>query len=134
QPLVTSIPSCCGRGPECQDHEYKYKPFKRMLLIAFGCGLGIAGIYIAGFISPCNFTAGLLGIALTIAGWPIVVFHDDLLSIAENAADSIGASGVSAATYGCAEDVRIVPVVVPELELGNIQPQIFTADLVEAAQ
>ncbi len=42
-------------------------------------------------------------------------------------------TGVSATTYGRAEDVRVVSVVVPEFELGNVQRQILSAHLVEAA-
>ena len=39
----------------------------------------------------------------------------------------------SAPRYGTAEDVRVIPVVVPELELGDVQRQILCADLVERA-
>ena len=34
-------------------------------------------------------------------------------------------------THCLAEDVRVVPVVVAELELGDIQRQVFGADFVE---
>jgi hypothetical protein len=40
---------------------------------------------------------------------------------------------VSAPCYGRAEDVRVVAVVVPKFELGNVQRQVLAADLVEAA-
>ena len=40
--------------------------------------------------------------------------------------------GASATCYGCAENVGIVPIVVLELEFGDVQREVFAADLVEA--
>lgn len=48
----------------------------------------------------------------------------------ENASASVGPACVSAPTYGGSEDVRVVPIVVPEFEFRNIERQIFAADLV----
>src|ERR1700730_13683192 len=41
--------------------------------------------------------------------------------------------GLSATCYSCTEDIRVVPVVIAPFEFGDIQRQIFAADLVEAA-
>lgn len=40
---------------------------------------------------------------------------------------------VSTSLDRCPEDVRVVPVIVAELELGNIEGHVFAADLVERA-
>jgi hypothetical protein len=53
-----------------------------------------------------------------------------LMTITENASLSI--CGVSAPTYCRAKNVRVVSVVVPELEFRDVQRQIFAADFVEA--
>ena len=42
-------------------------------------------------------------------------------------------SSFSARAHSCSEDVRIVPVVIPELKLGDIERQVLGADLVEGA-
>ena len=55
------------------------------------------------------------------------------IAFAESAAGFVGISGVSAPRYGGAENVKIVPIVVPELEFRDVQRQIFAADLVERA-
>jgi hypothetical protein len=55
------------------------------------------------------------------------------LTFTENASVFCGSFGVSAPTYGRAEDVRIVPIVVSELKFRDVQRQILAADLVEAA-
>jgi hypothetical protein len=41
--------------------------------------------------------------------------------------------GASAPSYGRAEDVRVVPIAISPSELGNVQLQIFAADLVKAS-
>jgi hypothetical protein len=46
----------------------------------------------------------------------------------ENASASLGSFGASAPCYSRAKFVRVITVVVPELELVNIQRQIFPAD------
>jgi hypothetical protein len=48
----------------------------------------------------------------------------------ENASASFGSVCVSATTYSRAQDVRVVPIVVPKFKLRNVERQIFAADLV----
>lgn len=48
-------------------------------------------------------------------------------------AETDASDPASAACYCRSEDVRVVPVIMPELELSNVQRQIFGADLVERA-
>src|SRR5579872_4399307 len=50
----------------------------------------------------------------------------------ENASASLR-DGASATCYGSAEDIRVVPVVVAELELCDVERQVFGAHLVERA-
>jgi hypothetical protein len=95
-------------------------------------------------IDPISHAANLRGRVHLLAA-VLVVFVAYVLAIlaftspshsspmAENAPVFCGVSGVSATTYGRAEDVRVVPVIVAELKFRNIQRQILAADLVEAA-
>ena len=53
--------------------------------------------------------------------------------ITEYAAVSSGPSGVSASCYGRSENVRVHPVVIAELELSDVQRQVFGADVVISA-
>jgi len=62
--------------------------------------------------------------------WPPSFYMKMGSFISENASASFGSSCVSATTYGRPEDVRVVPIIVPELEFRNIERQIFAADLV----
>jgi hypothetical protein len=55
------------------------------------------------------------------------------LNFSDYASASHGTSCVSAQPYGRAEDVGIVPIVIPKFEFRNIKRQVFTADFVEAA-
>jgi hypothetical protein len=59
KPLFSGIPSRCCSSSKRQDHENKYEPLKRVLLIVCGSGLGVAGIFIAGFMGPRSFRKGL---------------------------------------------------------------------------
>ena len=45
---------------------------------------------------------------------------------------TIAASGL-ASLDRCSENVRVLPVVIAELEFGDIQRQVFLADLVEGS-
>jgi hypothetical protein len=48
-------------------------------------------------------------------------------------AETIAGACVSASSYGRAEDIEVVPAVMPELEFRNVERQIFAAHLVERA-
>ncbi len=53
--------------------------------------------------------------------------------ITENASASCGSYGVSAARYSRTEDVRVLPIVVSELKLRDVERQIFATDFVIAS-
>ena len=101
------------------------------LAVAVSGVLWVIGIWLywmgtrsVGLNSHALMAGGLLLWAIT----PIVsILFVYWLVHSENAAASFGASGVSAPTYGRAEDVWVVPVVVTELEFGDIQRKIFAA-------
>jgi len=70
-----------------------------------------------------------------VAGAAVVIYGSFWFMIAaESASVFCGHCGASATTYGRAENVGIVPVVVAEFEFRDIERQIFAADLVEAAR
>jgi hypothetical protein len=73
------------------------------------------------------------GVAIVLVGWLTMLFHDEILSFTENASASFGSFCVSAASYRRAENVRVIPIVVPELKFSNVQRQILPAHLVEAS-
>src|SRR6266508_2952896 len=59
--------------------------------------------------------------------------HIFVLLFTECASVFCGSWCASASRYSCTENVRVIPIVVPELEFRDIQRQIFAADLVEAS-
>jgi hypothetical protein len=74
---------------------------------------------------------------LAVSSYLVIVGSEALILIwllwpTENASVFGGVSGASATTYRRAEDVRIVPVVVPKFEFCDVQRQVLAADLVEA--
>jgi hypothetical protein len=71
--------------------------------------------------------------AMTLAAFVLFMVGFGLfLHVTENASASLR-DGASAARYRCAEDIGIVPVVIPELEFRNVERQVFRAHLVERA-
>ena len=105
-----------------------------LLVIGFGFAILVVGIWHGMFTARKRGPLfGLLCGALVLSGWLICVFNDVIIYFTENAAASFGISGVSAPRYRGAEYVGVIPIVVPELELCNVQRQVFAADLVEAA-
>jgi hypothetical protein len=48
----------------------------------------------------------------------------------DNTASSYGHYGISATTYGWPEDIGVAAIVIPKLEFGNIERQIFAPHLV----
>jgi hypothetical protein len=134
QPLLTCVVARTGRCKESQYEKSENPPIKRMFVLLIAGFSGIGGMYSCVFVAQRRrLRWRVLGILLLAISWAIIVFQDDLLSLSENAPASFGSFGASAPTYGRAEDVRVISVVVSELELGDIQRQIFAADLVEAA-
>jgi hypothetical protein len=63
----------------------------------------------------------------------IIPFMNAIENVAEHASASHGSYGVSAPCYSCAENIRIVPVLIPEFEYRDIERQVFAADFVERA-
>jgi hypothetical protein len=68
----------------------------------------------------CRLGWLLTGCAAALTGWLIIIFQDELLAFAENASGFFGISGVSAPSYGRAENIRIGAVIVAELELRDV--------------
>ncbi len=127
---VVTCPECCERR---KYDENKDRIFKPVLIFGLGAALVIGGCWV------CYFTARrcgprwlLIGTLALGGGGLVIVFHDVLLSLAENASASLG-FGASAPCYRGAEDVGIVAIVVPKLELRDVERKIFAADLMETA-
>ena len=80
------------------------------------------------------FIAGVLvaGACLIWHGLDLI-FSEELDYRSENASASIGYFCVSASPYSRAEDIGIAAIVIAPFEFGDIQRQIFAADLVIAA-
>jgi hypothetical protein len=100
---------------------YKQQPKIRISPVIFGC-LGIGLLFIGlwhGFRARRRGPLFLLGcITIFITGWLMLAFCD---VIAESAPVFCGSSGASAQTYSCAEDVRVITIVVTELEFRDVQ-------------
>jgi hypothetical protein len=99
-----------------------YSEVKPMAL-GFGGIIAIfSGIWGAVFRSR-RISHWLLNFLLFVSGYVAIVFSVFWLCVAltENASASLGSFGVSAPTYGRAEDVRVVAVVVSELKFRNVQ-------------
>lgn len=94
--------------------------FGGLILCCIGVPILIFGIHRG------NLWLGIVAIPAIIAGGAVFVLW--LIFHAENAPV---ATGVSAARYSHTENVCIVPIVVPELKLRDVQRQIFLADFVE---
>jgi hypothetical protein len=131
-------------GPQC--------PNLMPPIIAFvGLIIGIAGVpmLIAGH-SPFTVIPSVLGIIFGCAAFSVwLIFwvfppehyyahttesNYKIIDVAFS--DHVSAAlwiDASATCYGRAEDVDVLPVIVPELEFGDIQGHIFPADLVERA-
>jgi hypothetical protein len=117
-PLFSGENGSRSGSQQGQKQEYKIGILKRVFFIVIGAMLGGVGIWL------CLFTAQekgirwlLIGCLMILCGWLIIVLHE----LSEDASASFGFSGASAATYGRAEDVGVVPIVVPELEFRNVQ-------------
>jgi hypothetical protein len=52
-------------------------------------------------------------------GWISQAVYPLPVAVSEYASASFGSFCASASTYGRAEDVRVIPVVIPKLELGD---------------
>lgn len=72
---------------------------------------------------------------ITIGAWGIWHGLDDFLNKsamnAECASSVYGSDGASATRYGRTENVRVFPIIMPELKLSNVQRHVFAARLVE---
>lgn len=86
------------------------------MFFTFGAILIIAGIT---FGYETNGRRRWIGVIICATGWFVVVFQDTILSFPENASAFLG-YGASATRYRCAEDIRVVPVVIAPLKLRNI--------------
>jgi len=71
-------------------------------------------------------------IALVAAAWLITGEHVFISSSAERVSAAPGIDA-SATCYSRAENVRVLPIVIPELKLGNVERHVLGADLVERA-
>jgi hypothetical protein len=115
-----------SRSYECAEQQQKNAdlkgPLKRMFLVIMATGLIAAGLWLGTFFAAPRrqFRWVLIGGFVMLAGWFAIVFQDELLSSAENASVFRGFSGVSAPCYSGAEDIWIVPIVVPEFELRDV--------------
>jgi hypothetical protein len=91
------------------------------------------GLWVGMFWSFRHFRWLPIGCSLILLGWLGIVFNDVVFSFAENAAEFFGVSGVSAPRYSGPKNINVLPIVVPELKLRNVQRHIFGADLMERA-
>jgi hypothetical protein len=60
--------------------------------------------------------------------------HRFILIFSDTASASLGSFCGSAPCYGSAENVLVVPIVIPELELGNVEGEILLGDVMERAE
>jgi hypothetical protein len=76
----------------------------------------------------------LLPIAVASIGYGLLIYSVVwICRTVSETADAFSYNGVSAPRYSVAENVGVIPVVVPEFEFRDIKRQIFAADLVISA-
>jgi hypothetical protein len=121
---------------------FKQRMLSNSIIGVFGIICLIAGIWIIffGIDRPRWNNGWRLGGALTLSicliflGWIIqVTVLLPKVIFAENASVFCGFSGVSATRYGRTEYVNVLPVVVAELKLGDVQRHVLGTDLMECA-
>lgn len=126
-PLPTRPISSDRGSAQCAKNHQSNKDFKspfgsaffliNMMLMAFG-------VWLAVFRSFRHIGWLPIGFFLIVIGWCSIAFARHVLPLAENVSAALGIDA-SAACYGRSENVRVFPVVVPELELGNVERHIF---------
>jgi hypothetical protein len=112
-------------GEKCKESNPVFWLFPVTLFFAGSLGL-IHALPRRNLLGVCEiFVSSVSWVTATI----LVMSHLFPMYGSDNASASFGSYCVSAQTYSRTEDVRIVPIVIPEFEFRNIDRQIFSADL-----
>jgi hypothetical protein len=106
-------------GAEREHQNSQVDPIKEIVLTVSGACIGIVGIYLALFVAPIRGDMwGFFGLTLLMVGFFL-------------AAESRPMSRHSTSLNRRSENVVIKAIIIPELELCNVEMQVSSADIVE---
>jgi uncharacterized membrane protein YiaA len=119
EPLLSRIPCSGGSRYEGKNQEHSNKVIKSVFAFFLGASIGIVGIWHICFSARSRSLYLITGTVLVIIGFLICVHADLIADFGSKIASVSSEIGVSATCYRRAEDIRIVPIVIAELELGK---------------